>query len=235
MTESTKYRQYCPIAIAAEVLTERWTPLVLRSFFCGATRFNEIQGSVPRMSSALLSRRLKQLEHNGIIERVPAETGQGFEYHLTDAGYELFPVLDQMNTWALKWLRRDVTATENQDADFFMWEIRRIAIASGRRVKKRKVIKFQLDGVPIKNRFYWLVLEPKDTDSMDVCVRDPGYDVDLWVRASLKTLIEIRIGERSMSRAVDEGSLTLEGDSVEANAFARWFMKGVKSFRPPEQ
>jgi len=227
MSEQVRYNQYCPIAIASEVLTERWTPLVLRAFFCGATRFNEIQESVPRMSSALLSRRLKQLEHNGVIERTPLPSGRGSEYRLTEAGRELFPVLHQMSSWAMKWLKHDVVANENIDPNFYMWELRRIALASGRSVKERKVIRFQLDGVPVKNRFYWLVLEP---DDIDVCVRNPGYDVDLLVRASMRTLIAIRLGDLTFAGALDDGSISLEGDSVEANALPRWFAKGIRVF-----
>jgi DNA-binding MarR family transcriptional regulator len=180
------------------------------------------------MSSALLSRRLKQLEYKGVIERSPLPSGRGNEYRLTEAGYELFPVLNQMGMWAQKWLKHDVVADENTDPNFYMWELRRIAIVSGRTVKERKVIRFQLDGVPVKNRFYWLVLEPED---VDICVRNPGYEVDLQVRASMRTLIAIRLGDLSFTAAIEKGTVTLEGDTVEANALPRWFAKGIRAFR----
>jgi DNA-binding HxlR family transcriptional regulator len=57
-----RYGQFCPLAQAAEVLTERWTPLVIRELMWGKHRFNEIQRSVPLMSSALLAKRLKTPE-----------------------------------------------------------------------------------------------------------------------------------------------------------------------------
>jgi DNA-binding HxlR family transcriptional regulator len=79
------YGQFCPIAKAAQVLAERWTPLVLRELICGSTRFNDLRRGVPLMSSSLLSQRLKFLEQEGVIERRPAASGRGFEYHLTDA------------------------------------------------------------------------------------------------------------------------------------------------------
>ena len=59
------YGQFCPVAQAAEVLTERWTLLVVRELLMGSTRFNEIQRGVPRMSSSLLSKRLRELERAG--------------------------------------------------------------------------------------------------------------------------------------------------------------------------
>src|SRR6266566_259212 len=66
------YGQFCPLAQAAEVLTERWTPLVIRELaLAGSRRFNDIQRGVPLMSSSLLTKRLRQLERAGIIERRP--------------------------------------------------------------------------------------------------------------------------------------------------------------------
>src|SRR5512132_4162526 len=60
------YGQFCPIAQASEVLTERWTPLVIREMaLTGSKRFNDIQRGVPLMSSSLLTKRLRQLERAG--------------------------------------------------------------------------------------------------------------------------------------------------------------------------
>ena len=74
------YGQFCPIAKAAEIFAERWTPLVLRELVAGSTHFNDLRRGVPLMSSSLLSQRLKRLEVEGVIERRPAETGHGGEY-----------------------------------------------------------------------------------------------------------------------------------------------------------
>jgi len=220
MPETKGYGQYCPIAVAAEVLAERWTPLVLRGLFCGATRFNDIQASVPRMSSALLSRRLKELEYANIIERVPAAGGRGGEYRLTPAGQELFPVLDRMGAWAQKWLRREITTDKNLDPDILMWELRRSALAAERRVETRRVVRFQLDGVPVAKRLYWLVFEPED---VDICIRDPGYEVDLWVSAGMRALVEVWLGHRTLTSALDDESLRLDGSPREISAFRQWF------------
>jgi len=221
MPETKGYGQYCPIAVAAEVLAERWTPLVLRGLFCGATRFNDIQASVPRMSSALLSRRLKELECANIIERTPTASGRGSEYRLTPAGQELFPVLDRMGVWAQKWLRREITSAENLDPDILMWELRRTGLDADHRVDKRRVVRFHLDGVPVAKRFYWLVFEPED---VDICVRDPGYDVDLWVSSNVRTLVEVWLGHRPMSSALGDESLRLDGPRSEIDAFRKWFV-----------
>ncbi len=212
------YGQFCPIAIAAEVVAQRWTPLVLRGMVCGAERFNDIQASVPRMSSALLSKRLKELEFAGIVERAGA--GRGARYLLTEAGRELFPTLDAMGAWAQKWLRREITRDENLDPDVFMWELRQVQIAAGRTVKARRTVHFRLGGVPASRRLYWLVFEGAD---IDICVKDPGHEVDLWVSAHLRTLVELWLGHRSLAEAKRDGSLTLDGPPKEVRAFADWF------------
>jgi DNA-binding HxlR family transcriptional regulator len=220
MPDKKGYQQYCPISVAAEVIAERWTPLVLRSFFCGASRFNEIHKSVPRMSTALLSSRLKELEYAKIIEQVPSPHTRGKAYRLTEAGQELFAVLDQMGTWAQRWLRRDITSDENLDPDILMWELRQVSLMAERKVESRRVVQFQLSGVPVEKRSYWLVFEPEDTD---ICVRDPGHEVDLWITAHFRTLIEIWLGHKTIAGARRDESLRLEGNRAEIKAFTDWF------------
>lgn len=104
------YRQFCPVAAAAEVLEKRWTPLVIRELaMVGSHRFNDIQRGVPLMSSSLLSKRLRELERVGIVERRPRADGVGSEYHLTPAGEELGPVIEQMGVRGERWLRPPVS------------------------------------------------------------------------------------------------------------------------------
>ena len=71
------YGQFCPVAMAAEVVCTRWTPLILRELIAGSTRFNDLRKGVPRMSPTLLSKRLKELEAAGVIERFRGEDGPG--------------------------------------------------------------------------------------------------------------------------------------------------------------
>jgi len=217
---SKGYGQYCPIAVAAEIMAERWTPLVLRGLFCGATRFNDIQDSVPRMSSSLLSRRLKELEAANIVERRPDPSGRGATYRLTESGQELLPVLETMGNWAQKWLRREIVQDENLDPTVLMWELRRYFVNRGDHVEGRRVACFQLDGVPVAQRFYWLVFEG---DDVDVCAQDPGHAVDLWISASLKTLIEVWLGHLTMAAVLNDGRLKLDGSRAEIEAFRHWF------------
>src|SRR6266511_2997454 len=89
----------------------------------GSRRFNDIQRGVPLMSSSLLSKRLRELERAGIIERRPLPNARGNEYHLTPAGQELGPVLAQIGIWSERWLRRPIFE-ESPDTGLLMWWMR---------------------------------------------------------------------------------------------------------------
>lgn len=212
------YGQFCPIALAAEVLTERWTPLVVRELLCGSVRFNDLQRGVPRMSSSLLARRLKELQYAGIIER--KRGASGWEYHLTEAGRELFPVVEKMGLWAQRWLRHNIAESANLDPDLLMWDIRRNVAAQAQPKHRRYVAEFQLSGVPTNRRRYWLVFE---AGQIDLCYRDPGFDVDLFVQSSLRVLTQVWLGHISIDAAVREDRLRLDGSRRDVSAFRSWF------------
>ena len=222
MVDKRGYGQFCPIALAAEILAERWMPLVIRELLCGSVRFNDLQRGVPRMSSALLSRRLKELQFAGIVERRRGEAG-GFEYHLTPSGRELFPVVEKMGLWAQRWLRHDLIDGANLDPDLLMWDIRRNVGRVPPR-DRRYVAEFQLAGVPISRRRYWLVFE---SGVVDLCYRNPGFDVDLFVEASLRELTRIWLGHVPIEQAVREGRLRLDGARSDVAAFRSWFALSV--------
>ena len=87
------YGQFCPVAKAMEVLDERWTILIVRELLLGSRHFNEIRRGVPRMSPALLTKRLRGLERAGVLSR--SEVDGRSRYTLTTMGLEL-----------LRWCRR---------------------------------------------------------------------------------------------------------------------------------
>jgi DNA-binding HxlR family transcriptional regulator len=119
------YNQFCPVAMAAEVLGARWTLLLLRELLAGSTRFNDLRRGVPRMSPALLSKRLKDLETAGIVTRCKASGGPDFfEYRLTDAGRDLRKVIEAVGVWGQRWVETEATL-ENLDPELLMWDMRR--------------------------------------------------------------------------------------------------------------
>jgi DNA-binding HxlR family transcriptional regulator len=211
------YGQFCPIAQASEVITERWTPLVLRELtLTGSRRFNDIQRGVPLMSSSLLSKRLRELERAGIIERRPLANGRGSEYHLTPAGQELGPVLAQIGIWSERWLRRPIFE-ETPDTGLLMWWVRTTvkpeALPAG-----RTVIHFRFNNAPEKLRYFWLVLP-----EADLCLTDPGFGVDVTVSSDAKTLTAVWMGDLPLSSAVKSHAIELDGRRALTRSFADWF------------
>ena len=211
------YGQFCPIAQAAEVLAERWTPLVLRELALGGSRrFNDIQRGVPLMSSSLLSKRLRDLERAGIVERRPRPEGKGSEYHLTAAGDELGPLLAQMGIWSERWLRRPIFE-ETPDTGILMWWMRG-TVRTDELPAGRTVLHFRFKGAPEKLRYFWLVFP-----EADLCLSDPGFGVDVTVRSDPTTLTAVWMGDVGLVSALRSGSIELEGPRHLVRSFPKWF------------
>ncbi len=216
MAKGTAYGQFCPVALAAGVVAERWTPLVLRELLAGSVRFNQLQRGLPRMSSALLSRRLKELEFAGIVTR--EKEGRTWTYQLTPSGRELAPVVEGMGAWAQRWLRHEMVADENLDPDLFMWDLSR-SVAPELIPAGRYVVQFEFPNMPAARRRYWLMFAD---GAAEVCVRDPGHEVALYVTAHLRVLVQISLGHVKLGEVLDSGDLRVDGTPAEVAQFRRW-------------
>jgi DNA-binding HxlR family transcriptional regulator len=218
MTESS-YKQFCPVAMAAEILCSRWTILLLRELIAGSSRFNELRRGVPRMSPALLSKRLKDLETAGVItrKRVPKEAGV-FEYRLTEAGRDLRPVIEAVGIWGQRWIESEASL-ENLDPNLLMWDMRR-NIDPSPMPRRRNTIQFIYSDLPETRRNWWLILEPDR--SVDLCSVEPGFDVDLYLATDLRTMTEIWMGYTTLRRAKDERRLTVTGERQLETALGSW-------------
>jgi DNA-binding HxlR family transcriptional regulator len=228
------YGQFCPVAKAAEVFCERWTALILRDLGSGSTHFARLQRGIPQASPTLLSRRLKQLVAEGIVERRRSETGRSWTYHLTPAGHEFVPIVQALGVWGQRWLRREL-ADHEINASLLLWALERGARhdAFGAR---RGVVKLTFSDLPTRKRHYWFVSEKGATH---LCVRDPGYEVNLYLTTTLPDMIYIWRGDLSLARAEEEGRLEVIGDGWARRAFPRWLARSryadVKSERPDAQ
>lgn len=213
------YKQFCPVAMAAEILCTRWTVLVLRELIAGSTRFNDLRRGVPRMSPALLSQRLKELEAAGVIRRkaVPKEAGV-YEYQLTDAGKELEPLVMAFGVWGQRWIQSRLSL-QQLDAQLLMWDMRRNLDPSPM-PEKRSVIHFQYPEQPPSQRIFWLIVEP-ETDC-DLCSIDPGFEVDLYVSTDLKSMTAIWMGLDTVRKAIADKRLLLTGDKKLGSHMQTW-------------
>jgi DNA-binding HxlR family transcriptional regulator len=219
MARKKGYGQFCPVAQAAEIVAERWTPLILRELICGSRRFNDLRKGVPLMSPSLLSQRLRELEDAGVLERSPAQKGGGSEYHLTRAGQELRPVIEMLGLWGHRWVQREIRRDE-LDPALLMWDIRRCVDPEPLPADRRTVVQFDLDGVPHKKSRWWLVF---DRGEVDLCLKSPGYDVDLQVASHIRDLVNVWLGNVDLGHAVRSKAIRLEGTRAMVHGFKSWF------------
>jgi DNA-binding HxlR family transcriptional regulator len=122
MRRYDSYDQFCPVSLATELVCTRWTPLIIRDLLGGSTRFNDLQRGVPRMSPALLAKRLREIETAGLIRRVETKTGP--EYRLTRAGRDLQPIVEALGRWGVRWIDPEISL-DKLDAPLLMWMMSR--------------------------------------------------------------------------------------------------------------
>lgn len=227
---NASYKQFCPVAMAAEVLCTRWTVVLLRELVAGSTRFNELRRGVPRMSPALLSKRLTELETAGVVARERLSDGSEVEaYRLTQAGRDLQPVIEAIGMWGQKWVETE-PSLENLDPELLMWDMRR-NLDTTPVPDQRVVIEFIYPELPESQRKWWLIVEPDRT--VDLCHIDPGFDVDLFATVDLRTMTEIWMGLRSVAHAVDREALVLVGSSDLTRSMQTWL--GLSPFAQQEK
>ena len=215
------FGQFCPIAVACEVFAERWTPLILRELLAGAESFNELHRGVPLISRPLLARRLRELEAAGVLRMDSLPTGRGYRYRLTEAGKEFRPVLEGLATWGQRWTVR--VDRKNLDPSLLVWNMRR-RIALDHLPAHRVVVRFKFSGVAVTYRgprLFWLILERMQAD---VCVEDPGFEVDLYVDADLCAMAKVWLGDASFESVLASKSVVLVGSRELVSSFPKLMM-----------
>lgn len=216
---TSSYRQFCPVAMAAEILSKRWTLLVLRELIAGSTRFNDLRRGVPRMSPTLLSARLKELEASGILRILVDSAGPGQnEYSLTESGRDLAAVIESVGVWGQRWIEADLSL-DNLDPALLMWDMRR-NLNTSPLPDNRSVINFIYSDLPDSQKNWWLIVEP--TGSVDLCYVDPGFEVDLFVTSDLRSMTAIWLGLSTVGKAVAEDKVYLDGDQAIASHMQQW-------------
>lgn len=201
MTTSERgYGQYCPISRALDVLGERWSLLIVRDMLVGATRFNELARGLPGLSRSLLAKRLRQLEHAGIVERVDSQ------YLLTDAGRGLEPIVFGLGSWGARWTFGEPDP-EELDAELLVWWMHTRLDTSHLPVK-RPILHIRFTDDP---RRFWLVIE---SGTPSVCLSDPGFEVDVTIVADVGSLYEMWIGRLPIKEALRSHRVVFEGPSA---------------------
>lgn len=216
-SEQGSYGQFCPIAMASEIICSRWTALVLRELLCGTTRFNDLRRGLPRMSPTLLSKRLKELADAGVITTTPTNQSGVVEYRLTTAGEDLRGVIMSLGLWGHRWIESSLSL-KNLDPSLLMWDIRRNLVPAG--LPHRKcTLSFVFPELSPGRRSWWLVI---DGGKVDLCFVDPGYEIDLYLRSSLRSMTAVWMGVSTLKAEIEAGNIELTGKQAIARSIHEW-------------
>lgn len=211
------YGEACPVSKASSILCERWTLQIIREMLLGATRFSELQRMLPKISPSLLNARLRLLTDAGIAIRKRIPEQRGFEYRLTSAGRALEPVIMELGRWGMRWIFDGLDDDELN-----------AAVLLGHMAALMKLEELPSCDTVLQFTFTDLS-DPAQRfifvhgDKREVCDINPGHEVDVYVRSTLRTLSEVFWGERDLQQACKEGALTILGPPVYTRSARRWF------------
>jgi DNA-binding HxlR family transcriptional regulator len=216
--KSLSYGQYCPLALATELLCRRWTILVISRLIDGCRTFNEIHQGVPRISPSLLSTRLSELEHAGLVSRQKIPNENRYLYEPTEAALELSDLIDSMAVWGQQW-SRDMDM-EDLDPAFLAWSIS-LRMNTDAMPPGRTVVEFEFSGTPTEFRRFWLV---NHDGKVDMCLKDPGYETDLHVSSDIRRFVEAWRGFRDFRQEIRSGEIRLAGPKQLTSSFPDWLL-----------
>jgi DNA-binding HxlR family transcriptional regulator len=211
------YGQYCPLALATELLCERWSLLIVSRVADGCRHFNDIHRGVPRISPSLLAQRLRVLERAGVIAR-KSTNGAKPEYVLTSAGEALTPIIDALAIWGQHWARDMVR--DDMDPAFLVWSMH-LRLDTDRMPKGRTVLQFDFSGAPREPRRFWLVHED---GQVEMCLKDPGFEVTVWVESDLRVFIEAWRGIRDLRKEMRAQRIKVRGPAHSRRELPHWLL-----------
>lgn len=224
-----KYGQFCPISKAAEVLGDKWTLLIIREIMMGGNRFNVLQRGLNSISPTVLTKRLNDLCDEGIVIKKKIQGQKGFEYYLTECGRELFPMLEQMGKWGMRWARGGMP-DEDLDVELLMLYMER-SVNPVKLFESETVVHFHFNDISEFNN-WWLVVKDNEVDA---CITNPGKDVDVHIHTDLRTMIAAWMGDTSYKKAEAEGRMKLMGNKALTQSLSSWIKDATFAGIPPAE
>ncbi len=211
------YGIICPITRACDVLEPRWTIPILAELWAGARKFNELRRGIGSISPALLSKRLKELEEQGMIERIEDPATGSIDYIRTQMAIDLEPALNSLAVWAQKYIEAEIACEVNLSS--LTWRMRRY-IVTDELPNRRVVMRFHFQDDDLDYDTYWVVVSPGGP--VQICTSIPGYEVDLWVETTVPSLSAIILARSTVAREIAADRLFLSGDALLARTMHRW-------------
>ncbi len=215
------YGQFCPIAKATEIIGEKWTLLVVRELLMGGTRFSELQRGLSLMSPTMLTKRLNMLEEYGLILKKKISNQKGYEYFPTKSCSELLPIIKTLGDWGMRWARSNLTE-KDYDVELLMLYLKR-SINPKNLIGNETVIRYKFTDIKDYSN-WWMVVKGND---VDLCVKDPGKDIDVYFTTTVKTMAGIWMGDTTYKKAIAGDELKLVGPKALTKDVSRWMEVSV--------
>jgi len=207
---------------AAEIIGRRWNPQIVRVLLRGPARYRDLKAAIPGISDHLLSQRLRELERERVLTRTVEREGPiRVAYALTEAGRDFVPLVEALGIWGQKWTRRQLKAHEI-DLGLLIWSLESNAnpAAFG---EKRCLIRLELSDQIDAKRLWWFL---NQKGRCELCVDDPGGEVNLYMSCTLSDAIYIVRGDLSVETAIRSQRLEIIGDGWARAAFTQWLNLG---------
>lgn len=204
-----RYGQFCPVAKTAEIFGDRWSPLIIRELCYGPRSYSAFLAAIPLISRTMLSQRLKELAAAGVVHPDAKEKGRGYVYVLTAAGEAFRPMIEMMGEWGLKW-GQGVVGPGDLDSKLLIWGIRQ-HIDRKDMTAREFVVRFDFRGIPKGSRnprHWWLLIRQ---DEIEVCLKDPGQNLDVTIEADLAAFTKVWTGYCRLEEALARGLVTFRG------------------------
>ncbi len=212
------YGMICPVTRACELLEPRWTIAILVGLWAGATKFNELRREVGSISPTLLSKRLKDLEDLGLVERITDPATGSVDYLRTEMAIALEPALTALAEWAQCCVDAE-TAMRSASSSNLMWNMRKYVV-SEELPRRRVVIQFRFSDEATEYDRHWVVIQPDAP--VEICTSIPGFDIDLFVETSILSMTGIFMGRTTFAREEELGEIYYSGDPVLSRTIGRW-------------
>ena len=200
------YKQFCPMAMATELLCQRWNLIILRELHLGSSNFNTIRKGVPKISPALLSQRLKYLENHKLIFREKETIGTKVNYILTTSGKATFDIISKLGDWGKLWFDESAIIG-NSEPQLLMWDLQRNIVLN--KLPQRNLIieiNFSLE----KNYpNWWIIFKPPS--SIDLGHIDLGQDADVVINSSVEALTKLHMGFNNFETLIEVNEIEVLG------------------------
>jgi hypothetical protein len=152
-------------------------------------------------------------------KRIPGQ--MGYEYLPTKSCKELLPIVRSLGEWGMSWARSNLSERD-YDVELLMLYLKR-SIVPEKLIGRETIIRFKFTDIK-QYPDWWLVVTG---DEVDLCVKDPGKEVDVYFTSDVKTMADIWMGDNTYRKAIREGLLQIVGQDMLTRNVTQWMNNSI--------